>query len=67
MEKAPLYPFGYGLNYADTQIVEVRLISDVDYVQTEEQSVYVEVRAVNYGAVPTEDILQALCAGRGCQ
>lgn len=59
VEKAPLYPFGYGLNYADTQIVEVRLISDVDYVQTEEQSVYVEVRAVNYGAVPTEDILQA--------
>ena len=59
VEKAPLYPFGYGLNYADTQIVEVRLISDVDYVQTKEQSVYVEVRAVNYGAVPTEDILQA--------
>ena len=59
VEKAPLYPFGYGLNYADTQIVEVRLISDVDYAQTKEQSVYVEVRAVNYGAVPTEDILQA--------
>ena len=43
MEKAPLYPFGYGLNYADTLVMRAELTEDVVYAQTEEQSVGVEV------------------------
>ena len=58
MEKAPLYPFGYGLNYADTQVVRAELTDAVAYAQTEEQSVGVKATVANHGNVFTEDVLQ---------
>ena len=58
VEKAPLYPFGYGLNYADTLVTRAELTEDVVYAQTEEQSVGVEVTVANHGDVFTEDVLQ---------
>jgi glycoside hydrolase, family 3 domain-containing protein len=58
VEKAPLYPFGYGLNYADTLVMRAELTEDVVYAQTEEQSVGVEVTVANHGDVFTEDVLQ---------
>ena len=66
VEKAPLYPFGYGLNYADTQVTDAKLTDDVTYAQIKEQSkeqsneqiICVETRVANRGAIITEDVLQ---------
>ena len=66
VEKAPLYPFGYGLNYADTQVTDAKLTDDVTYAQIKEQSneqsneqiVCVETRVANQGEIFTEDVLQ---------
>lgn len=62
VEKAPLYPFGYGLNYADTQVTDAKLTDDVTYdqikAQNKEQTVCVETKVVNRGDIFTEDVLQ---------
>ena len=58
VDNEPLYPFGYGLNYADTLVMRAELTEDVVYAQTEEQSVGVEVTVANHGDVFTEDVLQ---------
>ena len=66
VEKAPLYPFGYGLNYADTQVTDAKLTDDVTYARIKEQSkeqsneqiVCVETRVANRGGFLAEDVLQ---------
>ena len=58
VEKAPLYPFGYGLNYADTQVTDAKLTDDVTYARIKEQIVCVETRVANRGEFFTEDVLQ---------
>lgn len=58
VEKAPLYPFGYGLNYADTQVTDAKLTDDVTYARIKEQIVCVETRVANQGEIFTEDVLQ---------
>lgn len=58
VEKAPLYPFGYGLNYADTQVIDAKLTDDVTYARIKEQIVCVETRVANRGGFLAEDVLQ---------
>ena len=58
VEKAPLYPFGYGLNYADKLVLRADLTVDVVYGLKEEQSVGVVVTVAIHGDVFTEDVLQ---------
>lgn len=58
VEKAPLYPFGYGLNYADTQVTDAKLTDDVTYARIKEQIVCVETRVANRGEFFAEDVLQ---------
>lgn len=58
VEKAPLYPFGYGLNYADTQVTDAKLTDDVTYARIKEQIVCVETRVANRGGFLAEDVLQ---------
>lgn len=58
VEKAPLYPFGYGLNYADTQVIDAKLTDDVTYARIKEQIVCVETRVANRGEFFAEDVLQ---------
>lgn len=58
VEKAPLYPFGYGLNYADTQVTDAHLSEKLTYAQTKEEPVEVVAKVANKGKNATEDVLQ---------
>ena len=56
LNKAPLYPFGYGLNYANTQITEA--ICEDTYKNACENGVKITVTAVNNGKMKTDDVIQ---------
>ena len=58
VEKQPLYPFGYGLNYADTEVLSAKLDKDITYAQAKDMELSVVVEVVNNGNVATEDVLQ---------
>lgn len=58
VEKQPLYPFGYGLNYADTMVVSAKLDKDITYAQAKDTEISVLVEVANSGNVATEDVLQ---------
>ncbi|MDD6656025.1 MAG: glycoside hydrolase family 3 C-terminal domain-containing protein [Lachnospiraceae bacterium] len=58
VEKQPLYPFGYGLNYADTEVLSAKLDKDITYAQAKDMELSVLVEVVNNGNVATEDVLQ---------
>ncbi len=52
LERAPLYPFGYGLTYADVRVLAA------DAEQAPDGGLVVRARAQNLGAVETEDVVQ---------
>lgn len=58
VEKQPLYPFGYGLNYADTTVVSAKLDKDITYAQAKDTELSVVVEVSNKGDVATQDVLQ---------
>ena len=58
VEKQPLYPFGYGLNYADTEVLSAKLDKDITYAQAKDTELSVVVEVINNGNVATEDVLQ---------
>ena len=58
VEKQPLYPFGYGLNYADTMVVSAKLDKDITYAQAKDTELSVLVEVANKGDVATQDVLQ---------
>lgn len=58
VENAPLYPFGYGLNYADTQVTDAHVSEKLTYAQTKEEPVEVVAKVANKGKNATEDVLQ---------
>lgn len=58
VEKQPLYPFGYGLNYADTTVVSAKLDKDITYAQAKDTELSVAVEVANKGDVATQDVLQ---------
>lgn len=52
LESAPLYPFGYGLTYANVRV----LAASAENIPN--GGLRVRVKAQNFGAVETEDVLQ---------
>lgn len=52
----PMYPFGYGLTYGDTSVVDVKVLEEK--VSEDEKAVVLSVSMKNTSAVETEDILQ---------
>ena len=57
LEKAPLYPFGYGLTYGDTEIVDLE-VETADYRNLPDEGVKVRVKAANRSGVATEEVVQ---------
>lgn len=57
LEKAPLYPFGYGLTYGDTEMVELN-VEDVDYHALPDDGVKVQIKAANRSGIATEEVVQ---------
>lgn len=67
LEEAPLYPFGYGLNYGDCAVTKAELAEDMSYAavkrQIEEnantkQTVVVNVWMENKGQAEADEVLQ---------
>ena len=58
IEKAPLYPFGYGLSYADVKITDVSFKNEKSFDEASKDGVTICVKAVNASAIETEDVLQ---------
>ena len=54
MTTEPLYPFGYGLTYADIQVVDARIVGAVQ----KGEAANVEVTVENKGAAASEDVVQ---------
>lgn len=57
LEKAPLYPFGYGLTYGETDITEFR-IEDVDYHALPDEGVKARVQVANRSGFEMEEVVQ---------
>ncbi len=55
IEEAPLYPFGYGLNYGNVVLKHIELISQVE----PEKDIRIKVILENKGSVATEEVVQA--------
>ncbi|MCR5617752.1 MAG: glycoside hydrolase family 3 C-terminal domain-containing protein [Clostridiales bacterium] len=58
IERKPMYPFGYGLNYGDTGIDGAAVISVGDFESFKKKGCEIEVIASNGSSRPTEDVLQ---------
>lgn len=57
LEKAPLYPFGYGLTYGDAEIVDLE-VEAADYRNLPDEGVRVRVKAANRSGAATEEVVQ---------
>lgn len=57
LEKAPLYPFGYGLTYADTEITDLKA-EPVDYHDLPENGIKIEAVMTNRSAIAVEEVVQ---------
>lgn len=57
LEKAPLYPFGYGLTYADTEIADLKA-EPVDYHALPENGIKIEAVMTNRSAIAVEEVVQ---------
>lgn len=57
LEKAPLYPFGYGLTYADTEITDLKA-EPVDYHALPENGIKIEAVMTNRSAIAVEEVVQ---------
>lgn len=60
LEKEPLYPFGYGLNYADARVLSVENETQKCYADIDNQGLELRVRVKNFaGDWAAEEVLQA--------
>lgn len=57
LEKEPLYPFGYGLTYADVDITELEA-EDVKYHALGEDGLRVKAEVVNRSGIATQEVVQ---------
>lgn len=57
LEKAPLYPFGYGLTYGDTEITDLKA-EPVDYHALPENGIKIEAVMTNRSAIAVEEVVQ---------
>lgn len=57
LEKAPLYPFGYGLTYGDMDIVEF-CTEDADYHALPDEGVKARVKVANRSGIVMEEVVQ---------
>lgn len=57
VEREPLYPFGYGLNYGDTAVTEAAADTDT-YEEAARNGLVVTVTAENRGSMDVEEVLQ---------
>ena len=57
VEREPLYPFGYGLNYGDTAVTEATADTDT-YEEAARNGLVVTVTAENRGSRDVEEVLQ---------
>ena len=55
--RTPLYPFGYGLGYGKTQVLEAEVTEKVQTLQ-EGQDLRISAEIVNRGQMPAEEVLQ---------
>ena len=58
MTEAPLYPFGYGLTYGNTEVLSIELTESVKYADVENKNISVCVTMKNKSDIATEDVLQ---------
>ena len=58
IEKEPLYPFGYGLSYADVKIADASFKEAKNFDVASQEGITVNVKASNASAVDTEEVLQ---------
>lgn len=58
MTEAPLYPFGYGLTYGNTEVLSIELTESVKYADVENKNISVCVTMENKSDIATEDVLQ---------
>lgn len=54
LEKAPLYPFGYGLSYGDVQVMDARIVNRV----TKDSDIELEIEVENKGSMAADDVVQ---------
>ena len=67
LTKAPLYPFGYGLTYADTCVTDLKLEKEADYEALTKGDSKVLVRVANQGGRETEDVVQVYVQVKGTE
>jgi beta-glucosidase len=58
IEKEPLYPFGYGLSYADVNIADASFKDSKSFDAASQEGITINVKASNESAVDTEEVLQ---------
>lgn len=57
LEKAPLYPFGYGLTYGDVDIVKLN-VGDIDYHNLPDEGIKVWAQVANRSGIVVEEVVQ---------
>lgn len=57
LEKAPLYPFGYGLTYGDTEITDLKA-EPVDYHALPDEGIKIKTVMANRSVIAVEEVLQ---------
>ncbi len=67
LEKAPLYPFGYGLTYGEAKLTECKLEIKTTYADAIKQDVSVLVNVVNCGDREVEEVLQVYVRVNGSE
>ena len=58
IEKDPLYPFGYGLSYADVKVTDASFKETRSFDEAAKEGITICVKAANASAIETEDVLQ---------
>ena len=58
IETEPLYPFGYGLTYSNTEIVEASVKDGLSYADAKTNGVVICAKAKNTGSFETDDVVQ---------
>lgn len=58
LEQAPLYPFGYGLNYGRVSVESASFDSEVSLKEAQESGVWIEAQLKNHGTFAVSEVLQ---------
>lgn len=66
LRKEPLYPFGYGLTYGDTDVTDVSA-GNLSFRTAKEEGITLTVQVENHGSVAVEDVLQVYVHVDGTQ